>query len=302
MHLPACAGRLLEEATTSVAASLPYVICSDWFIHIVHFILTISTLQTNHRISCQHQYGVFNQHNFTASTMEQGDTSTPSPKSKENNPLESTRLINKGKATTALDHQHGATSETSSPVRQPEASGSSHGKQVLSHAIKSLVPHSTRSTLGNKSKNHPRSPLPPTFRAQSTGTTPALAMSVDRLMEAHVFHSRQAIVYLDELVRRRNPAPPAWTPPNDWIVSNTPEGAPSTSTDAEQPRLRDVGSLASVDEEPLSTESSQETRKDSAFTQGMRESIASAGSRGSAFKLGRGTRQTRLVKFQATPE
>jgi len=301
--MPARAGRLLEEAATSVAASLPCVTCSDSFIHVVHLIQTISTLQTNHRISRQHQYGVFNQHNFTASTMEQGDTSTPSPKSKENNPLESTRFINKGKATTALDHQHGGTSETSSPVRQPEASGSSHGKQVLSHAIKSLLPHSTRSTLGNKSKNYPRSPLPPTFRAQSTGTTPALAsMSEDRLMEAHVFHSRQAIVYLDELVRRRNPAPPAWIPPNDWIVSNTPEDPPSTSTDAEQPQLRDVGSLASVDEEPPSTEPSQETRKDSAFTQGMRKSIASAGSRGSAFKVGRGTRQTRLVRTQATPE
>ena len=229
--------------------------------------------------------------------MEQGDSATPSPKSKENNPLESSRFAHKGKATTAIDNQHGVTHETSSPVRQPQASGSSHSKQALSHAIKSLIPHSTRSASSNKSKNHPRSPLPQTFQAQATGTTPTLtSMSDDQLMKAHVFHSRQAIAYLDELVRRKDPAPPAWIPPNDWKVSNAPEGPPAT--DAEQPRLRDVGSLASVDEEPPLTEPSEETRKDSAFTQGVRGSIASAGE-GPSSKVGRGLRPTRSVAAQA---
>jgi len=228
--------------------------------------------------------------------MEPGDTATPSPKSKENNPLESSRFAHKGKATTALNQQHGVTHETSSPIRQREASGSSHGKQALSNAIKSLLPHSTRSASGDKSKNHPRSPLPHAFRAQATGTTPTLeSMSNDQLMDAHVLHSRQATAYLDELVRRRHPAPPAWIPPNDWKVSNAPGGPPST--DAEQPRLRDVGSLASVDEEPPSTEPSQETRKDSALTQGVRGSIAST-DKGPSSKVGRGSRLTRLVATQ----
>lgn len=228
--------------------------------------------------------------------MEQGDTAAPSPKSKENNPLESFRFAHKGKATTAIDNQHGVTHETSSPVRQSQASGSSHSKQVLSHAIKSLIPHSTRSASGNKSKNHPRSPLPQTFQAKATGTTSNLAsMSDDQVMEAHVFHSRQAIAYLDELVRRKNPTPPAWIPPNDWKVSNAPEGPPAT--DAEQPRLRDVGSLASVDEEAPLTEPSQGSRKDSAFTQGVRRSIASA-AEGSSSKDKRGLRSTRLVAYQ----
>jgi hypothetical protein len=228
--------------------------------------------------------------------MEHEEAATPSPKSKENNPLESSRFAHKGRATTALDHQHGVTHETSSHVRQSEGSGSSHSKQVLSHAIKSLIPHSTRSTSGNKSKKHPRSPLPHTFQAQPTATMPALvSMSDDQLMEAHVFHSRQATAYLDELVRRRNSPPPAWIPPNDWMVSNAPVEPPSK--DAEQPRLRDVGSLASVGEEPPLTEPSQETRKDSAFTQGFRKSIASAGE-GPSFKARRGLQKTRSVAIQ----
>lgn len=226
--------------------------------------------------------------------MEQGDAATPSPKSKENNPLESSRFAHKGKATTAIDNQHGVTHETSSPVRQSQASGSTH--KVLSHAIKSLIPHSTRSASGHKSKNHPRSPLPQTFQAKTTGTVPALAsLSDDQLMEAHVFHSRQAIAYLNELVRRKNPTPPAWIPPNNWKVSNAPEGPPAA--DAEQPRLRDVGSLASVDEEAPLTEPSHESRKDSAFTQGVRRSIASPGE-GSSSENKRGLRSTRLAASQ----
>jgi hypothetical protein len=80
--------------------------------------------------------------------MEQENPATPSPRSKENNPLESSKFTSKGKATTAIDHRHGVTHETSSPIRQSRASASSQGKQIFGHSIKSLLPHSTRSTLG----------------------------------------------------------------------------------------------------------------------------------------------------------
>lgn len=266
--------------------------------HIAHFFLEYQPCKQTIVFVASIIREYFNQHRPRASSMEPGDTATPSPKSKENNPLEPSRFAHKAKATTAIDNEHGVTHEASSPVRQSQASGSSHGKHVLSHAIKSLIPHSSRSASGNKSKKNPRSPLPQTFQAKITGTTPAVAsMSDDQLMEAHVFHSRQAIAYLDELVRRRKPAPPAWKPPNDWNVSNALEGPPAT--DAEQPRLRDVGSLASVDEEPTLTNSPQEIRKDSAFTQSVRRSIASAGE-GPSFEVGRGLRPARLAAARVT--
>jgi hypothetical protein len=229
--------------------------------------------------------------------MEQENSATPSPKSKENNPLDSSRYISKGKATTALDHRHGVTHDTSSPVRQSGAAGSSNGKQSFSHAIRSLLPHSTRSALGKKSKSQQRSPLPSAFQAQPTGTAFALtSMSDDQLKEAHVFHSRRATASLEELVRRSNSTPPAWTPPNDWIVSNNSEEPPST--DAEQPRLRDVGSLASVVEEFPLAETPQETRKDSALTHGVRKSIASSGEGTSPTKV----RAQHLAKLVITEE
>jgi hypothetical protein len=230
--------------------------------------------------------------------MEQENPATPSPRSKENNPLESSKFTSKGKATTAIDHRHGVTHETSSPIRQSRASASSQGKQIFGHSIKSLLPHSTRSTLGKKSKDHPRSPLPLAFQGQPTSTMSALmSLSEDQLAKAHVFHSRQAIAHLEELVRRKNAAPPAWIPPNDWIVSKQPEEPLSTA--AEQPRLRDVGSLASVDEESPLAEPSQETRKDSALTQGVRRSVASAG-KGQSLKVEQGGHSTRSVITQIT--
>jgi hypothetical protein len=230
--------------------------------------------------------------------MEQENSATPSPKSKENNPLDSPRYIYKGKATTALDQRHGVTHDTSSPVRQSEAAGMSHGKQSFSHAIRSLLPHSTRSTLGKKSKSQQRSLLPSTFQAQPTGTASALtSMSDDQLKEAHVFHFRRATASLEELVRRSNSAPPAWIPPSDWIVSNNSEEPPST--DVEQPRLRDVGSLASVVEEPPLAEPPQETRKDSALTQGVRKSTASTGE-GISPKIVRAQHPARSVTTEET--
>ncbi|KAG9685272.1 hypothetical protein KCU95_g12471, partial [Aureobasidium melanogenum] len=217
--------------------------------------------------------------------MEQDDTATPSPKNKGSNPLES-RFASRSKATSGVVH------ETASPHRQPEASGSSSGKNPISHAIKSLLPHSTLPALGRKSKNNPRSPLPPTFQGQNTTTPPALAsMSEDELMEAHLSHSRQAHAHLEELVRRRNPPPPAWVPPKNWQVSQVSEH-PTLAMDAEQPpRLRDVGSLASVDEESPLAGPSDQTCKDSALTQGVRSSIASAGGRRSS-KVVRDTETT----------
>jgi hypothetical protein len=229
--------------------------------------------------------------------MEQENSATPSPKSKENNPLGSSRYIYKGKATTALDQRHGVTHDTSSPVRQSGAAGSSNGKQSFSHAIRSLLPHSTRSTLGKKSKSQQRSPLPSAFQARPTGTA-LTSMSDDQLKEAHVFHSRRATASLEELVRRSNSTPPAWTPPNDWIVSNNPEEPPSS--DVEQPRLRDVGSLASVSEESPLAEPPQGTRKDSALTQGVRKSIASSGE-GTSPKIVRAQHPARLVTTKETP-
>ncbi|KAG9679316.1 hypothetical protein KCU99_g3115, partial [Aureobasidium melanogenum] len=216
--------------------------------------------------------------------MEQDDTATPSPKNKENNPLES-RLTSRSKATSGVVH------ETASLHRRSEASGSSSGKNTISHAIKSLLPHTTAPALAKKSKDNPRSPLPPTFQGQAPSTTPALvSMSEDQLMEAHVVHSRQAHAYLEELVKRRHPPPPGWDPPKDWQVSQASEHS-TPAIDAEQPRLRDVGSLASVDEElPLAGPSDQ-TRKDSALTQGVRSSAASAGGRLSS-KVVRGTQTT----------
>ncbi|KAH0137671.1 hypothetical protein KCU67_g15693, partial [Aureobasidium melanogenum] len=83
--------------------------------------------------------------------MEQDDTATPSPKNKENNPLES-RLTSRSKATSGVVH------ETASLHRRPEASGSSSGKNTISHAIKSLLPHTTVPALAKKSKDNPRSP------------------------------------------------------------------------------------------------------------------------------------------------
>ncbi|KAH0368688.1 hypothetical protein KCU65_g3894, partial [Aureobasidium melanogenum] len=216
--------------------------------------------------------------------MEQDDTATPSPKNQKSNPLES-RFASRSKATSGVVH------ETASHHRQCEASGSSSGSHSISHAIKSLLPHSTLPALGKKSKNNPRSPLPPTFQGQTTITTPDLAsMSEDELMEAHVFHSRQAHAHLEELVRRRHPSPPpppAWVPPKDWQVSHAPED-PTLATNAEQPRLQDVGSLASVDEESPLAGPFDQTRKDSALTQGMRSSIASTGGRRTS-KVVRGT-------------
>ncbi|KAI4748173.1 hypothetical protein E4T50_01589 [Aureobasidium sp. EXF-12298] len=112
--------------------------------------------------------------------MEQDDTATPSPKNKENNPLES-RLTSRSKATSGVVH------ETASLHRRSEASGSPSGKNTISHAIKSLLPHTTVPALGKRSKDNPRSPLPPTFQGQAPSTTPALAsMSEDQLMEAHM--------------------------------------------------------------------------------------------------------------------
>jgi hypothetical protein len=230
--------------------------------------------------------------------MEQETSATPSPRSKENNPLESSKFTSKGKATTAIDHRHGVTHETSSPVRQSRASASSHGKQIFGHSIKSLLPHSTRSTLGKKSKDDLRSPLPLAFQGQPTSTTSTLAsLSEDQLGKAHVFHSRQAMAHLEELVRRKNSAPPPWIPPNDWIVSKKPEEPPSTA--AEQPRLRGVGSLASVDEEIPLVDFPHESRKDSAFTQGVRRSVASAG-RGQYSKVEHSGHPTRSVIIQIT--
>ncbi|KAK6007123.1 hypothetical protein QM012_006131 [Aureobasidium pullulans] len=211
--------------------------------------------------------------------MEQDDTSTPSPRNKQNNPLES-RFASRSKATSGVIH------ETASHQRQSEASESSSGKNSIGHAIKSLLPHSTHPALGKKPKNNPRSPLPPTFQGQTTKHTPAPAsISENELMEAHIFHSRKANAYLEELVRRRQPAPPAWKPPKNWQVSKVSE-QPTLALDGELPRLRDVGSLASVDEEsPLAEPSRQirkDSRKDSALTQGVRRSIASAGKRPSS--------------------
>ncbi|KAH0160041.1 hypothetical protein KCU67_g6882, partial [Aureobasidium melanogenum] len=169
-----------------------------------------------------------------------------------------------------------------------EASGSSSGKNTISHAIKSLLPHTTVPALAKKSKDNPRSPLPPTFQGQAPSTTPALAsMSEDQLMEAHVFHSRQAHAYLEELVKRRHPPPPGWDPPKNWQISQASEHS-TPAIDAEQPRLRDVGSLASVDEESPLAGPSDQTRKDSALTRGVRSSAASAGGRLSS-KVVRGT-------------
>jgi hypothetical protein len=232
--------------------------------------------------------------------MKQENSATPSPKSKENNPLDSSRYTYRGNATTALDQQHGVTHDTSSPVRQSEAAGSSNGKQSFSHAIRSLLPHSTRSTLGKKSKSQQRSPLPSAFQAQPNGTTSTFtSMSVDQLKEAHIFHSRRANETLEELLRRSNSTPPAWVPPNDWIVSKKPEG--SASTAAEQPRLRDVGSLASVDEESPLADPPQDIMKDSALAQGVRKSIASSGEVPSSKKV-RGQHPARLVTTQVTPD
>lgn len=231
-------------------------------------------------------------HTSTTSTMEQDDTTNPSPKNRENNPLES-RYASRSKATSGVVH------ETASPHRQPEPSGTSSGKQTISHAIKSLLPHSTHSASGKKSKNNPRSPLPPSFQGHTTNTTPALAsMSEDELTEAHVYHSRQANTYLEELVRRRHPAPPAWEPPKNWQVSKASEHPP-LAMDAEQPRLRDVGSLASVDEGSLLAGPSHQARKDSALTQGAKRSIASAGGRRSS-KVVRSTQTAGLVMTQIT--
>lgn len=211
-------------------------------------------------------------HTSATSNMDQGDPATPSPKNKESNPLES-RFASRSKATS------GFIRETARPQKQGEASGSSSGKHTISHAIKSLLPHSTLPALGKKPKNNPRSPLPIPFQGQTADPAPALtSMSEHELMEGHVFHSRQAHAYLEELVRRRHPAPPAWRPPKNWQVSQASE-QPTLSTDADQPRLRDVGSLASIDEESSLAGPSQQIRKDSAFTQGVRRNIASAGRR-----------------------
>ncbi|KAG9625991.1 hypothetical protein KCV04_g11996, partial [Aureobasidium melanogenum] len=216
--------------------------------------------------------------------MEQDDTATPSPKNKQNNPLES-RLTSRSKATSGVVH------ETASLHRRSEASGSSSGKNTISHAIKSLLPHTTVPALGKKSKNNPRSPLPPTFQGQASSTTPALAsMAEDELTEAHLFHSRQAHAHLEELVRRRHPQPPAWVPPKNWQVFQASKHS-TLAKNTEQPRLRDVGSLASVDEESPLAGPSDQVRKDSALTQGVRSSVASAGGRRSS-KVVRGTQAT----------
>ncbi|KAG9683319.1 hypothetical protein KCU95_g11690, partial [Aureobasidium melanogenum] len=231
--------------------------------------------------------------------MGQDDSATPSPKNNKSNPLES-RFASRSKATSGVVH------ETASHHRQSEASGSSSGSHSISHAIKSLLPHSTLPALGKKSKNNPRSPLPPTFQRQTIITTPDLtSMSEDELMEAHVFHSRQAHAYLEELVRRRHPPPPGWVPPKNWQVTQAPED-PTLAMNTEQPRLRDVGSLASVEEEPPPVGPSDQTRKDSAFTQGVKSGIASTGGKRTS-KVVRGTqtagRNSRgRMRAQATPK
>lgn len=224
--------------------------------------------------------------------MDQGGSATPSPKNKENNLLKS-RYASRSKATSGVIH------ETASPQRQAEASGSSSGKHTISHAIKSLLPHSTLPALGKKSKNNPRSPLPIPFQGQITNTTSTLAsMSEEELIEGHVFHSRQAHAYLEELVRRRHTVSPAWEPPKNWQVSKASE-QPTLEADTEQPRLRDVGSLASVDEESPLAGSEHQTRKDSALTQGARRSIASAGKRPPS-KVVRGTQPVGSATTQIT--
>ncbi|KAG9966975.1 hypothetical protein KCU61_g305, partial [Aureobasidium melanogenum] len=216
--------------------------------------------------------------------MEQDGSATPLAKNKENNPLES-RLTTRSKATSGVVY------ETASLHRRSEASESSSGKNTISHATKSLLPHTTVPALGKKSKNNPRSPLPPTFQGQASSTTPALAsMSEDELMEAHLFHSRQAHAHLEELVRRRHPPPPAWVSPKNWQVSQASEHS-TLAKNAEQPRLRDIGSLASVDEESFLAGPSDQARKDSALTQDVRTSVASAGGRRSS-KVVRDTKTT----------
>ncbi|KAG9546928.1 hypothetical protein KCU71_g16669, partial [Aureobasidium melanogenum] len=216
--------------------------------------------------------------------MEQDASATPLPKNKENNPLES-RLTTRSKATSGVVY------ETASLHRRSEASESSSGKNTISHATKSLLPHTTVPALGKKSKNNPRSPLPSTFQGQASSTTPALAsMSENELMEAHLFHSRQAHAHLEELVRRRHPPPPAWVPPKNWQVSQASEHS-TLAKNAEQPRLRDIGSLASVDEESFLAGPSDQARKDSALTQDVRTSVASAGGRRSS-KVVRDTKTT----------
>lgn len=123
-------------------------------------------------------------------------------------------------------------------------------------------------------------------------------MSEDELIEGHIFHSRQAHAYLEELVSRRHVVPPAWEPPKNWQVSKASE-QPTLRADAEQPRLRDVGSLASVDEESPLAGSEHQNRKDSAFTQGARRSIASAGKRRSS-ECVRGTQPVGSATTQIT--
>lgn len=234
------------------------------------------------------------QHNLTITTMEQDDSATPSPKNNKSNPLES-RFASRSKATSGVVH------ETASHHRQSEASGSSSGSHSISHAIKSLLPHSTLPALGKKSKNNPRSPLPPTFQRQTIITTPDLtSMSEDELMEAHIFHSRQAHAYLEELIKRRHPPPPGWVPPKNWQVTQAPED-PTLAMNTEQPRLRDVGSLASVEKEPPPIGPSDQTRKDSAFTQGVRSSIASTGGRRTP-RVVQGTQKAGLVIIHVTSD
>jgi hypothetical protein len=163
------------------------------------------------------------------------------------------------------------------------------------------------------------------------------------IIQAHVHHSRLSSTCLEELVRRRacEQVPPAtgrstgkqvvakpalspdigsgtqlrrgsisdWTPPADWGV---PSSALGSVTQAQLPRLRDPGSLASVDENsPLKAKSeglaecmssgstASQARKDSAMTQSLRKSVGSSRKTSSSSRVMQGIQTTALNTARA---